>query len=163
MQIISNSVDETINIGRQISGYLKAGDILCLFGELGSGKTVLAKGIAWGLGLKKDKIVSPSFVLIREYRQSKLPLYHFDLYRLKSPQEVTSLGYEEYFYNQAVTIIEWADKLGYLIPRDSLKIELLVKGNSQRVLKFKACGRRAKELLDKIITTFSIHKSINKR
>ena len=79
MDVISKSVAQTLNLGRRLARNLKAGDILCLFGNLGSGKTVLTKGIAEGLGVDKSKVISPSFVLIREHRQGRLPLYHFDL------------------------------------------------------------------------------------
>ncbi len=85
MKLSSPSVRDTLNIGRLIARMLKRADIICLSGELGSGKTVLAKGIAWGLGIKKDEILSPTFVLLRQYPDARLPFYHFDLYRLKSP------------------------------------------------------------------------------
>ena len=150
MQIISRSIRETIKIGKVIARNLKSGDIICLFGELGSGKTTLVKGIAQGLGVKKDKVISPSFVFIRQNPKARLPLYHFDLYRLKSPLSILGLGYEEYFYNEGVTVVEWADRLKYLTPREFLKIELFFKAKAQRLLKFTAAGSRYKELLGKI-------------
>jgi len=150
MKIISQSVKDTLKMGRIIAKNLKKGDILCLFGQLGSGKTVLTKGIASGLGIKKERIISPSFVLIREYAQGKLLLYHFDLYRLKEPKDIFNLGYEEYLYNNGITVIEWADRLKYFLPSEFLKIELCLKQGSQRLLKFQAIGRRYQDLLDKI-------------
>ena len=147
MKIISKSVNETIKIGKVIARSLKSGDIICLFGKLGSGKTVLVKGIAEGLGIKREKIISPSFVLIREHRQAKLPLYHFDLYRLKSVSAILGLGYEGYFYDEGVTVIEWADRLKYLLPGESLRIEISFRRDSQRLLEFSAKGSRYKELL----------------
>lgn len=150
MQLISRSVQNTLNIGKKIARYLEKRDIICLFGELGSGKTVLTKGIASGLGIKRTKIISPSFVLIRQYLHAKLPLYHFDLYRLREPKDIMLLGYEEYFYDEGITVIEWADRLKYLLPEDYLKIEIFIRANTQRRFKFKACGRRAKELLERI-------------
>jgi len=146
MQIISKSVNNTLAIGRAISKNLQLGDIICLFGQLGSGKTVLTKGIAAGLGLSKDKIISPTFVLIREYK-AKLPFYHFDLYRLKEPRDILNLGYEEYLYDDGITVIEWADRLKYLLPREYLKVELFIKSDSQRLIKFTAIGKRHRELL----------------
>lgn len=147
MQIISKSPKDTLYIGKRISKLLKEGDIICLFGNLGSGKTVLTKGIASGLGVKKENVVSPSFVLIRQYTKAKPALYHFDLYRLKDPKEIIDLGYEEYFYNGGVAIIEWAEKLGFLLPKEYLKIELSVKSDSKRLIKFKAEGSRYVKLL----------------
>lgn len=150
MKIISKSVNDTINIGKRIAKNLKPADIICLFGELGSGKTILAKGIALGLGIKGISVSSPSFILMRKHL-GKFPFYHFDLYRLKTPQDILKLGYEEYLYNEAISVIEWADRLKYLMPDEFLKIELsIIKVNSQRLLKFTARGRRYKELLEKI-------------
>lgn len=150
MEIISRSVNDTKNIGRQIAKKLKPGDIICLFGQLGSGKTVLTKGIAKGLKIKESKVISPSFVLIREHSKGRLPLYHFDLYRLKNSCEILALGYEEYFYDDGVSVVEWADRLKSLTPNEFLKIDLKLKSDSQRRIKFSAFGGRYKELLKKI-------------
>jgi len=146
MKITSNSVKDTLKIGKIIAKNLHEGDIICLFGQLGSGKTVLTKGIAQGLGIKKDKIISPTFVLIRQYR-AKLPFFHLDLYRLKESKDILALGYEEYLYNNGITVIEWADRLRYLLPEEYLKIELFIKAASQRLIKFSPIGRHYKGLL----------------
>lgn len=150
MEIISKSVKDTLSIGKVIAGNLQKGDIICLFGELGSGKTVLTKGIAEGLGIVGSRVISPSFVLIREHKSAKLPLYHFDLYRLKDPKDIVTIGYEEYLYDDGISVIEWADRLKYILPKEFLKIELFLKANSKRQLKFSAFGRRYKELLERI-------------
>jgi tRNA threonylcarbamoyladenosine biosynthesis protein TsaE len=150
VKIISRSVRDTINIGKAMANNLRPGDIICLFGEFGSGKTVLTKGIASGLGIKGNSITSPSFVLIREYAQGKLPLYHFDLYRLESARDIFALGYEEYLYNDGITVIEWADRLKYLMPAECVRIELLIMEGSKRELRFSASGARYKELLGRI-------------
>jgi len=150
MKLSSGSVKETLNIGRLIAKALKPADIICLSGKLGSGKTTLAKGIAWGLGIKKNGIVSPTFVLLKQYPNSRLPFYHFDLYRLRLPEDVLGLGYEEYLYGDGVTAIEWPDRLKYLLPQDYLNIELVIRGKYKRALQFRASGRRHQELLRKI-------------
>jgi len=147
MEIISKSVNNTLKIGKAIARNLREGDIICLFGELGTGKTVLTKGIAQGLGIERDRIVSPSFILMRLHTQGRLPLYHFDLYRLKSPQDIMALGNEECLYDEGVTVIEWADRLRYLMPTDYLKIDLSIKSNEQRLFELEAFGRHYKELL----------------
>ena len=159
MKIVSKSVSETLDIGSKIAKNLKRGDIICLFGELGSGKTVLTKGIAEGLGIKKKEVISPSFILIRQHSKGKLPLYHFDLYRLKELKDILALGYEEYFFDEAVVVIEWAGRLKYLLPKEFLKIELFVKANSKRHLEFTAIGARYKELLKKTCEPRSSSKS----
>jgi tRNA threonylcarbamoyladenosine biosynthesis protein TsaE len=150
MRLISASIRRTLNIGRSLSRRLRPGDIVCLAGQLGSGKTILAKGMAWGLGIKMQEIVSPTFVLLRQYSEGRLPFYHFDLYRLNSPGDILGLGYEEYFYGDGITAIEWPDRLKYLTPQDYLLIELAVYGRNKRSLKFRAFGRRYKELLQNI-------------
>jgi len=147
MKIISNSVNETVKLGQVIARNLKPGDIICLFGQLGSGKTVFTKGIAQGMGIKKNMVSSPSFVLLRQHTKGRLPLYHFDLYRLKDLGDILGLGYEEYLYDKGVTIVEWADRLKYLLPQEYLKIKLSLKKDSQRLLEFIPVGRRYKELL----------------
>ena len=141
MKIISKSVNETINIGKRIAKKLKGGDIVCLFGAFGTGKTVLTKGIAQGLGMKRNQIVSPSFVLIRQLK-GKMPLYHFDLYRLERPQDILGLGYEEYLYDDAVTVIEWADRLKYLLPKEYLKITLKAGAETIRQIEIIPIGKR---------------------
>lgn len=150
MEIISNSVNETLSLGKRIAKNLQRKDIICLFGQLGSGKTLLTKGIASGMGILKEEVISPSFVLIREYPGERMPLYHFDLYRLKASGGIMLLGYEEYLYDEGVTVIEWADRLRCLLPKEYLKIELSVKSPSKRLFKFNAIGRRYEELLGKL-------------
>lgn len=154
MQIISKSAKDTLGIGKRLAKYLRQGDIVCLFGDLGSGKTVLTKGIAKGLGVKKENVVSPSFVILRAYAKGKLPVYHFDLYRLGNLCSIQNLGYEEYLYGQGVTVIEWADRLKRLLPAEYLKIALSVRGISARSIKLSALGTHYKKLLEKIHADF---------
>ena len=148
--LISHSPTQTLNIGKKLSKNLKAGDIICLFGDLGSGKTVLTKGIAHGLGVASRKISSPSFVILRCYKGKAQLLNHFDLYRLAHPRDILALGYEEYLYDQGISVIEWAQRLGDFLPRECLKIELNIKGAHERLLKISASGTRYQELLKKI-------------
>ncbi|MDD5464990.1 MAG: tRNA (adenosine(37)-N6)-threonylcarbamoyltransferase complex ATPase subunit type 1 TsaE [Candidatus Omnitrophica bacterium] len=149
MEELSTSVSQTLKIGRKLARNLTGGEIILLSGSLGAGKTVLAKGIAQGLGINKDNVISPTFVLLRVH-QGKHLLQHFDLYRVGTIEDIFSLGYEEYFYSQAVTIIEWPERLKFLLPKEFLKIKLLTKAKNKRLLKFSAKGRRHKGLLEKI-------------
>lgn len=146
MQIITNSPEETIKLGQKLSRYLKPQDIIALFGNLGSGKTTLVKGIGSGLGVKKKEVNSPSFVLVKEYK-GRLPIYHFDLYRIKNIKQIYGLGYEEYFFNQGVSVIEWAERAKKLLPKEYLAIKLFVKGKNKRLLKFIPYGRRYQKLI----------------
>jgi tRNA threonylcarbamoyladenosine biosynthesis protein TsaE len=150
MRINSHSVKNTLHLGGLIARELLPGDIICLFGDLGSGKTVLTKGIAAGLGIDEQEVNSPSFVLIREYNQGRIPLYHFDFYRIDAAREISLIGYEEYFYGQGVCVVEWAQRLDGLLPPEYLKIELAAKGGTQRSLVFSALGQRYRKILEKI-------------
>lgn len=135
-----------------LSASLEKGDIVCLFGNLGSGKTVLAKGIAEGLGVKRDKVISPTFIILREHHKGRIPFYHFDFYRLQSPGDILALGYDEYFYGGGVTVIEWADRLKWLLPKELLKIELTPLGASGRLIKLSASGKRYERLIKHLKT-----------
>lgn len=147
MKIISKFTKETLNLGKRLAGYLQKGDIICLFGQLGSGKTVLTKGIASGLGVKKNRITSPSFVLIREYAQARLPFYHLDLYRLKRPKDILYLGYQEYLYDNGITVIEWADRLKGYLPDKYLKIEIIIKDKNTRLFILEGFSKHYEEIL----------------
>ncbi|MDD5348271.1 MAG: tRNA (adenosine(37)-N6)-threonylcarbamoyltransferase complex ATPase subunit type 1 TsaE [Candidatus Omnitrophica bacterium] len=149
IELTSHSVAETLSIGRAIARHASSGDIVCLTGGLGSGKTVLTKGICAGLGVDKDEVISPTFVLLRQY-DGRLPLYHFDLYRLRTPEDIVNIGYEEYVYGAGVSVIEWADRMGSLTPKEFLKVDLSVRNRTQRRLAFTAHGSRFRTLLGKI-------------
>ncbi|MCX7927662.1 MAG: tRNA (adenosine(37)-N6)-threonylcarbamoyltransferase complex ATPase subunit type 1 TsaE [Candidatus Omnitrophica bacterium] len=149
MQFISNSEKDTLSLGKKIARKLRPADILCLIGELGSGKTVLAKGICAGLGVIPKEVTSPTFVLMRQY-EGRLTVYHMDLYRLKNPDEILSIGYEEFIFGEGVTLIEWADKLGYLTPKQFLEVYLEVTGQQTRKIFFKGYGQHYQELAKKI-------------
>jgi len=116
--------EEQVNeYGRELGGKLGPGDVVALCGELGAGKTTLAKAIASGLGVT-ETVTSPTFTLICEYKSGRLPLYHIDVYRLENPEELAGMGLDEYFYGSGITIVEWADRIGWLLPKESTRIEL---------------------------------------
>jgi tRNA threonylcarbamoyladenosine biosynthesis protein TsaE len=150
MRIISRSVIQTQKLGKIISKHLNSGDIVCLEGNLGTGKTVLTKGIAQGLGVDKTKVTSSSFILIRQHLEGRLPLYHFDLYRLSQGQDIASLGYEEYLYGDGICVIEWAERLNSLMPKECLMVELAYGANESRIIKISAYGLRYIKLLKEI-------------
>ena len=135
--MISNSIDRTIEIGANLGKSLAAGDVVALVGDLGAGKTVLTKGIAQALGVRNVRYVnSPTFVIIKEYK-GRLPLYHFDLYRLNKSSVLDAENFEEYFYGDGVTVVEWADKIRSLLPKRHIEVRLSVAGEGKRKIEIR--------------------------
>ncbi len=122
LKIISDDEEKTYALGYRLGTLLGSGDVVCLTGELGAGKTTFTKAIAKGLEVEEE-VTSPTFTLIHEYI-GRLPLYHFDVYRIQDVEEMEDLGYEEYFYGQGICIIEWASKIRELLPREYLWIHI---------------------------------------
>lgn len=118
----AGSVDETAELGKKLGKILQKGDNVCLTGDLGTGKTALTGGIAAGLGIG-GYITSPTFTIVNEY-EGRLPLYHFDVYRIGSPEEMYDTGYEEYIGGDGVTVIEWADIIKEILPCERIEINL---------------------------------------
>ncbi|GCD08593.1 tRNA (adenosine(37)-N6)-threonylcarbamoyltransferase complex ATPase subunit type 1 TsaE [Clostridium tagluense] len=122
MEFVVTTVEETYKIGELIGELVNSGDIICLIGDLGTGKTHLTKGIAKGLGIE-DHVTSPTFTIVNEYT-GRLTLYHFDVYRVNDPDEIEAIGFDEYIFSDAVSIIEWANYIEELIPRNNLTITI---------------------------------------
>ncbi len=146
------STQETLELGRILGGFLKEGDVIALFGDLGTGKTVFTRGVAQGMGVE-GLVTSPTFVLINEY-QGVLPLYHFDVYRLEESDEILELGYEEYFYGEGVTVIEWADKILDYLPEEYLGVRLEktepLEAQGRRLV-FEPRGERYVKMVEELI------------
>jgi len=130
---ISNSPAETEAIGRQLASDVNAGSVLALKGELGSGKTLFTQGLV--AGLESDATVtSPTFTIVHEYQAGRLPIYHFDFFRLDNRESTVRLGLEDYFFGDGVSVIEWADRFPELIPEQALWISLEIKSEGQRII-----------------------------
>ena len=117
------SEKETERIGEAIGQAAEPGTVVTLIGDLGTGKTTLTKSIAKGLGVT-ETVTSPTFNIIREYKSGRIPLYHFDVYRIGDPDEMFELGYEEYFYGDGICVVEWADIIEELLPEDAVIIRI---------------------------------------
>lgn len=131
--LTSHSPQETKAIAGKLTVLLEKGDIVSLTGDLGAGKTCFVQGLAQAMNLDFN-ITSPTFTLIKEYT-GPLPLYHFDVYRLSSTQELVEIGYEEYFFDSGITVVEWGDKVAPLFPEDFLEIEFhRLKGNNRKLI-----------------------------
>lgn len=119
----SRSEEETYKIGAKLGREAKAGDVYTLIGDLGVGKTVFTKGIGAGLGILED-INSPTFTIIQEYEEGRIPLYHFDVYRIGDVEEMFELGFEDYFYGKGLTLIEWANLIEEILPAKRKEITI---------------------------------------
>lgn len=150
LMLISNNIEETINLGRIIGEELNRGNIIALIGELGSGKTCITRGIARGMGISEEfHITSPTFTLINEY-PGRIPLYHLDVYRLSGSGDLEDLGYEEYFYGKGAIVIEWADKIKDIIPPDSIFVYLKYLGEMKREIEISYEGDNTSEIIKRI-------------
>ena len=141
MRVIeSNSPRETYELGHKIGLEAKSGQIYCLDGDLGTGKTVFTQGFAAGLGIV-EAVNSPTFTIVQVYEEGRLPLYHFDVYRIDDIAEMDEIGYEDYFFGQGVCLVEWSSQIKELIPENAVKITLekeLEKGFDFRKITVKA-------------------------
>jgi tRNA threonylcarbamoyladenosine biosynthesis protein TsaE len=117
----TNSTAETFSVGKTIGEEAGSGDVIALIGDLGCGKTVLAQGIAAGLGVT-ETVNSPTFIIMQVYESGRLPVYHFDVYRISDIAEMDEIGYHEFIYGDGVTIVEWADLIDEILPGKYLKI-----------------------------------------
>lgn len=130
----SHSPRETEEMGKKLAAGASSGQIFCLEGDLGTGKTVFTKGFGAGLGIK-EHITSPTFNIVNEYHDGRLPFYHFDVYRISCEEEMDDIGYEEYFFGEGVCLVEWASLVEGLIPPEAVWITLekdLEKGEDYR-------------------------------
>lgn len=148
--IVTKSDSETIELGARLGRLLQPGDFITLLGELGAGKTQFAKGIAAGLEVDRDTpVTSPTYTILNIY-QGRLPLYHFDLYRLQGAEDVADLGFEEYFYGGGACVVEWAERLGEDAPAQFLAVTLTHAGVDERSVSFSVTGPRAEQLLNEL-------------
>jgi len=148
LELISHSPEETQRFGIRIGELAKVGDIFLLVGGLGTGKTCLTQGIAWGLGIK-EYAASPSFVVIREL-YGRLPLYHIDLYRLNHIEEIVELGLDDYLYGNGICVMEWAEKGLSVLPTEHLLIEISYLSDTERSFQLKPRGKRYLEIVTQL-------------
>jgi len=122
--VTTNSAEETRDFGTKFSGKLRSGDVIALYGDLGSGKTQMVKGICKGLGVT-ETVNSPTFIIVNEYSSPNFSsIYHFDLYRMKSMDEILEMGFADYLNSNSIVLIEWPEKVENILPSKSIKIHL---------------------------------------
>lgn len=149
MIIELRNIEQTELFGRKLGGLLQKGDVVCLNGDLGAGKTTLSKAIGAGMDVK-DYITSPTFAIMNQYK-GRLPLYHFDVYRLDGWHQLEDIGAEDYFYGDGVCLIEWAETIEEYLPKERLEISMtfgVLEGS--RILEMKAFGDRFGILMEEL-------------
>ena len=149
----SNSTEETLELGKRIAPYLKKGDVIVMTGDLGAGKTLFTSGILEYFG-KKDEVSSPTFTIVNEYDLNDgLKLFHFDVYRLESPDEFLAIGGDE-FFEQGICLIEWGEKIEEYLPKDVLRINIKkdTEDDSKRNFSFHTTSERYNEIIKEAIS-----------
>ncbi len=146
-KITTYNPQETQRVAERLARRCQGGEIFCLSGNLGAGKTTFVKGIGRGLGIDEKNVNSPTFVIMNVY-QGRLPLYHFDFYRLEDPKEIGGIGYDEFLYGKGVAVVEWAERFGSLMPSEYLSVEISDTAEETRVLKFTAYGKPYQKLIE---------------
>ncbi len=149
LDFISSSTEQTVRLGIRLGELLFPGDVVCLYGELGAGKTAFSRGVGrgWGAALR---VTSPTFTIINEYPRPKdgAVLYHLDCYRLETDMDVITVGLEDIFDSPGAIMIEWPERIESWLPADKLSIHIGYLSETRRTLQFKAAGSRSEQLLD---------------
>ena len=146
LDLVSHSVAQTQRLGARLGELARAGDLVCLEGDLGSGKTCFVQGFGHGLAIVED-ITSPTFILANEHRGGRLTLYHLDVYRVRNADEAIGIGLDDYLSGDGVCAIEWAEKIRAVLPAEHLWITFRHAGENARGLTLRAVGERYVELL----------------
>jgi tRNA threonylcarbamoyladenosine biosynthesis protein TsaE len=157
--VITSSPEQTWEIGRLLGKLLDAGDTVCLYGDLGAGKTNFAYGIAQGLDVQEQYITSPTFTFVNEY-EGRVPLYHLDLYRLKGPDELENIGFDEYIESDGVTVIEWAERAEDELPVENVRVYLTFVDEKSREIGFLGEGERYEKLVAELKQELDRTKSL---
>jgi tRNA threonylcarbamoyladenosine biosynthesis protein TsaE len=142
MKIITHSPQETIDAAKKLGSLLKAGDMIAYKGGLGAGKTTFTRGLAIGMGLG-DSVTSPTFALVNEYRGDKITLYHFDMYRIDSEDDLESTGFYDYPFEENVAAVEWSENIAECLPKDTIYVTIDSIGENDREITIEDGGRFA--------------------
>jgi tRNA threonylcarbamoyladenosine biosynthesis protein TsaE len=145
---VTHAYEETLALAAKFAKVLKRGDTVCLFGDLGSGKTAFVKGMAKGLKIAPEHVHSPTFTLMNIY-EGKVPIYHFDLYRITA-DDLFGLGYEEFFYGEGIAAVEWSERLEGLLPKEHWHVTLKHAGDDKREVVIAVQGKGLKERFSRI-------------
>ncbi len=144
----SRSIESTMELAENIESEKFPGMVICLIGDLGSGKTMFVKGFAESLGIE-ETVTSPTFTIIKEYLNGEMPLYHMDVYRVH--EDVKSLGLNDYFNKQGITIIEWSDLIEDYLPKERLEIKFNIINENTRVITLKPYGEKYEDIVNSVL------------
>jgi tRNA threonylcarbamoyladenosine biosynthesis protein TsaE len=147
---IAHNENDTDRLGAAMANVLSPGTVIGLIGTLGAGKTRLVQAVAAAIGVPRANVTSPTFVLVNEYTGGRLPLYHFDTYRLKDDDEFLNLGPDEYFDSNGLTFVEWADRVSALLPAERLEITIDVNGEKTRQISIRGTSAQMDELVTQL-------------
>ncbi|MGB9687940.1 tRNA (adenosine(37)-N6)-threonylcarbamoyltransferase complex ATPase subunit type 1 TsaE [Thermogutta sp.] len=160
--LVSTNEETTRKIGELLAGFLSPPSLVGLIGTLGSGKTRLVQGLARGCGVAEAAVISPTFVLIHEY-PGRVPVFHFDVYRLKDSEEFLELGVDEYFQRPGICVVEWADRVADALPPERLDVELSIVDSSTRHVILKPLGEHYRQAVEKLTSLWHHHSGDNPR
>lgn len=144
----SRSIESTMELAENIESEKFPGMVICLIGDLGSGKTMFVKGFAESLGIE-ETVTSPTFTIIKEYLNGEMPLYHMDVYRVH--EDVKSLGLNDYFNKQGITVIEWSDLIEDYLPKERLEIKFNIINENTRVITLKPYGEKYEDIVNSVL------------
>ncbi len=147
-QFTARSEADTDQLGAAFAAALQPSTVVALIGTLGAGKTRFVQAVAGALGVPADEVTSPTFVLVNEYAEARLPVYHFDAYRLRDDDEFQQLGPDEYFDAEGVTFVEWADRVAESLPADHVRVEIEPQADGDRVFTVTGDGRQAAAMIE---------------
>lgn len=151
----ANDEIDTGRLGKALADVLPPGTVIALIGTLGAGKTRLVQAVADGMGVAPGKVTSPTFVLVNEYTGGRMPIYHFDTYRLRDEDEFLALGPDEYFESNGITFVEWADRVAELLPEERLIIEIEVASVTARAITITGTSEKMEALAERVYNRYS--------
>lgn len=155
-QFLSSSLATTLEVGKKLGSFSEPGDVICLGGELGSGKTTLAQAIAEGAGVdEREYVNSPTFAVLHEYG-GRIPIYHMDFYRLGSSEDVLALGLDEYLYGDGLALIEWFERAEDVLPESALVVHLSFVNINSRAISLHSSDHRWQKIIGQLKTTLNL-------
>jgi tRNA threonylcarbamoyladenosine biosynthesis protein TsaE len=147
---VATDESDTQRLGAALARVLPPGSVVALIGPLGAGKTRLVQSVAEALGVPGRTVTSPTFVLVNEYSEGRLPIFHFDTYRLKDDDEFLALGADEYFDAGGIALVEWADRVAHLLPAERVEVEFSIKGDTSRRITIRGTTPKNEAIVDEL-------------